>query len=343
MLKASSGENGGLTLSATDLELYVETRVDAAVSAPGEVVLPARYFVDIVRRIPPVDLELHLDTSNRVVTLRWGRSVCRIHGSPADEFPERPDVPREDCVALPARMIHRLIQNTLIAVSTDETRPVLTGALWRFGSERLTVVAIDGFRLARMTEAVGGTERDIIIPGKSLRELQRVLSSSEAEECAVSIGEGQVLFTAGGTVVGARLLEGSFPDYERVVPAEYRTIVSFSTERLLSACERASVVTRDDEQRADAVCLKMDRESGAILVTAESPETGGVEEKIDAEVEGDPIEIVFKARYLLDGLAVVASESAKLSFTGPYGAACLTGMDDDRFMYIALPLKPAED
>ncbi len=333
LLEASGA---GLRLSATDHEIGIQATVPGDVARPGAAVLPARTFGDMVRKLPPGEVELEVDTASHAAQLAWGRSQFVIHGYPPDEYPLLPETPREGTLSLDQGLLRDLVRRTQFAVSHDETRPVLTGALLTLEGDEARLVATDGFRMAlARTRLDGGAGAGVsaIIPGRALSELGRLLDPG-AGPARVHVGPNQAFFELGAVRCLTRLIDGAFPNYRQVIPQEYRTQVRVSTGAFLDACERAALISRDGPP-----VVRLDLAPGRMVVTSAAPEVGKGYEELPAEIAGEPLEIAFNARFLSDGLRALEAETAEFACTGPLTPARIQAAEGDGYFYIVLPLR----
>lgn len=324
----------GLLLRSTDLELAIECLAEAQIEEPGQVVLPARYLTDLIRRSPYGDIRLRVDPTNHVADVSWAKSHYRIHGFPADQFPVIPEPGAGSDFAVPQPVLRDLLRKTVLAAAHDDTRPYLTGVCLTLSGERLSAVATDSVRIAHATAALGtATDKQIqaIVPSRSLNELTRVLTGDEDDMVGVSVSENQIAFDLGRLRFVSRLLEGQYPDIMRLVPQQYGTVATVDKPGFIDAIERASLITKDG-----AVKLAFD---GSLLrITANTPEVGQADEEVNITLQGEPLEIGFNARYLIDGLKVLDGDAFLFEFSGARNPSRIRAADKDGFLYVVLPL-----
>lgn len=324
----------GLQLRATDLELAMECSAAAQVQAPGAVVLPARFLTDLIRRIPFGDIELAVDTSNYTATLRWGKSQYLIHGFPPDQFPQIPSPDAGASICVPQPLLRDVLRQTTFAAAHDETRPYLTGVYFTVKADTLSAVATDSVRIAHsrmQVQNAGSLQLGAIIPGRSLNELTRVLSGEASDTVEIAVSSNQVYFDLGRVKVISRLLEGQYPDVMRLVPQQYQTAATIAREAFLEAVERAALITKDG-----ALKLRVDHQ--VLTITANAPEVGQVYEEIPLSLQGEPLEIGFNARYLVEGLKAVDEPEFVFDFSGSRNPARLRPNSSAGFVYVVLPL-----
>jgi len=327
-----------LRLCGNDLELGIETYVNAHVSEPGQTVLPARYLVDIVKTMPSGEVAIDVAAGENSAAIKWQRTELTIQGQPPEEFPVLAEAGRTGH-RLKSVDFRKLARQTLFACSRDETRPVLTGALLHVTEDSATCVATDGFRLAYSQVAAESdpeaTDVRVVVPSRALQEVSR-LAVAEGQLTLVSL-DNFVSFGTDGTRLVSRLQEGQFPDYQQILPKEFLSRIELDRQELSDACERAALIATD---AANAINLKVAPEK--IIITAQATDVGSVYEELDAATDGEELDIAFNARYLMDGLKAVNSDTIVFEATGNLGPARLTGAGDDRFFYILLPLRRTE-
>jgi DNA polymerase III subunit beta len=329
-----------LRLSATNLELSVNCWIEAEIEQEGRVAAPARLLQEFVNSLPAAPVNMELNPSNRVIKMHCLRTDGNIRGVNADEFPAIPSVEDGAVFRQPAHLLKEMINQVAIAAATDDSRPIFTGVLTKIG-QTITMVAADGFRLGlRSNELEGGPEQEItlIIPAKSLLELARILPDGKGQdelvEIALTPNKNQVMFKTASVELVSRLIEGQFPNYQQIMPKEWKTQVVVPTSEFLNAAKTASFFARDS---ANIVRLHM--ESGELTVRAESTELGDNESKIDAVVEGEPsADIAFNAKYLTDALNVVDSEQIKLEILGSGSPGVIKPVDSTDYVHVIMPM-----
>jgi DNA polymerase III subunit beta len=324
-----------LRLAATDLELGMERLVPARVSEPGQITLPARTLSEIVNVLPEAEVTIAADTSAGDVVITCRRSEYRIHGLPAEEFPVLPEVGSDAVFTLPEREMRDIIRQTIVAASTEDTRPILMGAYTVLQDGVLTMVATDTHRLAYRqgtpVEATG--EVAAIIPARALSELGRVLDADSDQPVQVRVDKNQALFRSERATVSTRLIEGQFPRYEKVIPSQHTRKLTIPKEELLQALRRVDVVARDNSHRV------VFRTSGELLtLTAEAGDLGRAFEEVEVIREGDDIQIAFNARYVLEVLNVLDGEGLYLEMTEPLRPAVVRPVEGPNYLMVVMPM-----
>jgi DNA polymerase III subunit beta len=311
-------DESALRLSATDLELSISLTIPANVQEPGALTAPARLLTELLGTLPDSDVALSVDRSH-AVRLHCDKSDYKILGLPAEEYPRLPEVKDENRFTIPQRVLRDMIKQTIFAVSADEARAILTGILLVLEGDSVKLVATDTHRLAVRTAKVadGQGAQQAIVPARAMNELQRILSDDEGD-VIVRLSDNQVLFiTPGkdgreGIRLISRLIEGQFPNYQRVIPGAFQKKLTVETGPFQRAVRRASIVARNNANR-----IVLRTQDDKLTITAESSLEGAAYEEVELVREGDDVEIAFNAKYLLDVLSVVDEPGVYLELTEP--------------------------
>jgi DNA polymerase-3 subunit beta len=332
-----SAQADHLKLVATDLEfISLEASIPATNTELGAITVPARFFQEVTSNLPTADVELRELESNGL-SVTCARSRYQIRGMAAEDFEMLPPLADASSFEVDQALLRDVIRQTRIAVSTDETRPTLTGALLSLRPNLLEVVATDTHRLALRRAAVDLPEaqrRDAIVSARALAEIERVLHSESEIPAKVSVSDNQIEFTVGTVTVGSRLIEGQFPDYQKVVPESCDKRLTVNTRDLEAALRRSMIVAREDAYR-----ITLEADLDVLKVSAESPDVGVVGEEIEAELDGDPVTVAFNSRYLLDAIAVVTAEKVHLELSGPLNPGMLRPAGGVDYTYVLMPMQ----
>lgn len=334
ILLQATGE--GLTLTGSDLELSIATWIPAEVTTPGELLLPARYLADIVRRLPegPVQIEAAADGAGAV--LRYGNAEARLSGFPAEDYPQLPDVVPQVQFSLPVETCREVVRQVIYAAGQDELRPIFTGVLLEIVEGELYLVATDTHRLALKRHRLPDNElqlTNIVIPAKAINELYRSLTSLEGD-VTVEVAENYVAFSSGPLRVVSRLIDGRYPDYRQVIPKSYLTRLSaLDGTALLHTIERAAVFAQDE-----VPVILCEVEGGFVRVSAQS-QVGSLEETLPVASEGEPVAVAFNAGYLMDALRASLTPEVDLELNGPLGPAVLRPAGADDYLALVLPVR----
>jgi DNA polymerase-3 subunit beta len=323
-----------LQLVATDLEIGIRTSIPALVGEGGQVALPARLLGEIVGSLPPEAVEIRVEEGSHVEIL-CGRAQFAIQGLPASDFPKCPVSEGETICEVSTQALRTLIRSTIFAVSTDETRPFLTGVYLVSREGELVAVATDGGRLAlrkaraqRVMRAWSG-----IVPAKAMNELHRLLGGLEAT-VPLQLVDGQLLVRCDKTQLWSRLISGTFPNYEQVIPKEFCLRLRVATDSLRAATRRVAITARDS-----ASVVRLVPQDGILVLESNTPEVGRAREELAVQMEGTPVEVAFNARYLLEALGVIEAEEVTFDLTGPLSPAKLGPSGSEDYVYVLAPVR----
>ena len=342
---------GELQLTANNLELSVAHRVPAAVDKEGNITLPARLLADYVALLDHgQNVGLELNTRTHKVHLACGRYEANVAGIDAEDFPPVPAVSGGSSFSIPSGLLKQAISEVVFAAAPDDTRPVLAGVLVKINRSSLTLAAADGFRLAVRTVELpeDGPELTMIVPARTLTEVARLLSDSSDEPVAINTtpNGNQIYFAFGKTEITSRLIEGQFPDYDRIIPAESKTKVKLSTGDFLRATRAAAVFARDNSNIVRLECSPpasgAELALGSVLVKSTSAEMGDNEGTLDASVDGEDAQIAFNGRYLRDALEAIDTPEVLLQITGPSSPGIIKpASDGNGYIHVIMPMHVA--
>ncbi|ATO42439.1 DNA polymerase III subunit beta [Loigolactobacillus coryniformis] len=337
----------GLMLTGSDADISIEAFISAddeknelEVGSTGSIVLPARFFGEIVKKLPEDTLTLEVK-DNFQTELRSGPAAFTINGLDANNYPNLPVIDTDKQVVLDAAVLKQLIAQTVIAVSNQESRPILTGIHLVLANQELLAVATDSHRLSQrkiQLDIDADIHYDVIIPGKSLVELSRTLGD-DVENVEMRIAENQVLFVAGTTSFYSRLLEGNYPETSRLIPTSSSTQVEFNAPQLLSAIERASLLSH--ESHNNVVKLALDPATNKVTIYGNSPDVGNVEESLNGQnLSGEELEISFNPDYMKDALRSFGQTEIRVAFTSALRPFTLVPTEDaDHFIQLITPVR----
>ena len=330
----------GLTVSGYNMNTGIRTHLGAEVGGEGQLVLNARLFGDIIRRMPD-DVISFTSDGKGTVHLSCGDASFDIPCLSAEDYPDLPEVEDENFVVLQQKVLREMIEECAFAVSTNEARPVHTGALFEIGGGRLTMVAVDGFRLAVRREGIekGSGEFSFVVPGSALNEMKSICGDTE-DPVTVMLGRRHILFEVGDTQLICRRLEGEFLDYRNAIPRKNPIIVTVETKALINSIDRVSVVISDKLKSPVRCRFELDR-------VQLSARTGNGEAKDVCPITGDgqDLEIGFNNRYLMDALRYAPADTVSVELNTGVSPAVIVPTDgSDKFLYMVLPvrLKSAE-
>ncbi|MDX8363538.1 DNA polymerase III subunit beta [Cytobacillus sp. IB215665] len=345
-IKIVANENG-VTLTGSDSDISIESFIPlehedlevVELVKSGSVVLQARVFSEIVKKLPKESVEI--DVQNHFLTIiRSGKAEFNLNGLDAEEYPLLPQIEENDAFQVPSDLVKQLIRHTVFAVSTSETRPLLTGVNLKIENNELTCIATDSHRLALRKARIDLNTTDvsynIVIPGKSLNELNKILDDSN-DLVDIVITENQVLFKTKHILFFSRLLEGSYPDTSRLIPEESNTEMKVSAKEFLQAIDRASLLAREDRNNVVKLTIL---EGGVIEISSNSPEIGKVIEEVQSQsISGEDLKISFSSKYMLDALKVLGETDININFTGAMRPFVIRPLHDDSMLQLILPVR----
>jgi DNA polymerase-3 subunit beta len=335
------GRAGLLSLNATDMDLDIIEAVPADVVRPGATTAPAHTFYEIVRKLPDgSQVEIEHDAESGQLTLRSGRSKFSLACLPVEDFPVLSGGELPFSFSLSAAELKTLIDRTRFAISTEETRYYLNGiylhAAASEGVDVLRAVATDGHRLARveitLPDGAAGMP-GIIVPRKTVAEIRKLIDETDGE-IVVSLSETKLKFAFGDAVLTSKLIDGTFPDYERVIPADNDKILVVDCKSFAQAVDRVSAISTEKSR-----AIKLSIEKGSAMLSASSAENGSATEEIEADYTSTPLEIGFNSRYLMDILAQVEGDSARFAMADAASPTVVRELTDGGAIYVLMPMR----
>jgi len=339
-----AADDGRLRLSATNLELGITCWIPARIEQQGSTTVPARTFSDLVSTLPAEQVLLNLDTRTQTLNVRGGTSTNDIKCIDANEFPPLPTPDMEGAVELNVADFREMIQQVAFAASADEARPVLMGVLLHVEKEKLTLAAADGFRLSVRTAALSSPAPapiSAIIPARSLTELARVAPDGEASlQMVVPKMRNQVVFHAKDVEVTSQLIDGTFPDYQQIIPRKHTTRTVVSTSSLLKACKQAEIFAREGSNvaRVNIKSASGEMQPSEMEISATSEETGKNETVVEATVDGGGVLIAFNVKFLREALEVIKTPNVAIEMTAANAPGVLRPIGDEQFLHVIMPM-----
>jgi len=337
-------EDDRLKLTATDLDTAIRCVIPASVAENGAVAIPAGILKDIVDKL--ADAPVTLELQDGKVTVRSGKSDYTILSLPAEDFPVVPEVSDGSSISIPQSTLKDMLRLTTFAASKEETRSILMGVLFEARNDALTLVATDTHRLAwKKTTLPQAIETPVsaIIPARPLTELERVLKDSAEENVTVRFGASQVQFETDTVTLVSRVLDGQFPNYEKVIPKSTERKITFDRNEFLSAVRRVFIFAKQNSEKAI-----LETKGDLLQMTAESQDMGKGYEEVPISMDGTDLKIAFNARYLMEVLGIVDTDNATLELTGALNPGILragngvnadgTGEGSD-FLYVVMPMQ----
>lgn len=333
-----------LKIAATNLEVGINCWIGARVDEDGAITVPARLLSDFVNSLPQDRVDMELLVRSQQILLRCARFEAKIKTIDAQEFPLIPTAQDGDGIQVDAALLQKKIQQVVFAVATDESRPILTGVSAEFEGSRLTLAAADGFRLA-VTQLELLTPVDepftAVIPGRALAEVSRIIGDQEDPVIIqVTPSRNQILFHMDHVDLVSQLIEGKFPDYKQIIPGSHEARLFVDTKAFLQAVKTADIFARDAANIVRLQATKGDDEFNPSKLTllASAAEVGENVGEVDIDVEGEPIEIAFNVKYLIDILSAISSAQTVIETTNPESPGVVKPVDDDDFVCVIMPM-----
>lgn len=325
-----------LRVTGYDLKKGIYTDMDADVTEPGSVVLNAKLFGEMVRRLPDGMVTIESD-SKEMTTVRCGKAEFAFMGISSDDYPELPSVNGLTTYYMEQSSLKTMITETSFAISEDDSRPVYTGAKFEIDPGTLTLIAVDGFRLAVRRGEIEGAEahNEFVVPGTALSDVERISANDGKEKIAISVGGSHVSFTVGKTVIVSRRLEGDFLNYRKAIPEEYKYTVKVSRTELLRAIDRVVLIV--DEKTKNPV--RMTFHDGFVYCMCQTP-IGKAEDTCFSSGSGGDMEIGLNGKYLLDCLKNAPADELNICLNASFSPFVITPADgSDSFRYMILPIR----
>ncbi|MBI9015388.1 MAG: DNA polymerase III subunit beta [Clostridiales bacterium] len=325
---------GCLTLTGNDLSIGIKKSVKAEIINHGSTVVSSNIFGDFVRKLPNQEITIELDGNNLSIVCLESK-IDLITFNPV-EYPELPIVENSSYYSVNSALMGSMIHQTIFAISNDETRPILTGALMNVSDNKLTIVAIDGFRVAIRHGSVSShIESKVIVPGKTLSEVNKIIGSyDESEMLDIYVTENHILFKIGGIEIVSRLLNGEYLKYNQMIPSNFTTTLNINTKDFLHAIDRASLIAKIGKN--DAIRLSVTNNK---LLINSLAEIGHANEKISIDVTGKLLDIGFNPRYLVEALKVIDSEFITMKLLSETSPTIIEPLDNDNYTYLAVPVR----
>ena len=329
-------DGGKLKLTAYDSKIGIYTRIDADVQEEGAVVIPARFLVDLVKRLPDGDVTVKADKSFGC-TIKCGKSEVKVGGFDPKDFPELFSVNEIENLRIPETILKSMIEQTRFAVSTAESRPIYTGILFEVGEHDLTLVAIDGYRMAKRSEDMENITMSpcrFVIPGSTCAEVERICNAGKFEDVVISLGDRHASFSIGDTVIISRRLEGEFMNYRKSIPDTFIHEVIVDRKELISAIDRTSLVIHDKQNSP----VEMTLNDGYLELQC-STSFGHAEDSCFCEGDGGGLRVGFNDRYFTDALKAVDDDRMKICVNKSSSPIILQAAEGGKYLYMVLPVR----
>ena len=347
LLTADAG-TGKLSLTGFDLNLGIQTSLIASIDSSGAITLPSKLFSEIISKLSSDSpITLISDTLKEQVQITSKSGTYQVRSMTADDFPELPIVENESFLKINASSFANSLRSTLFASSTDEAKQILTGVNLSFNKNSIKSAATDGHRLAVLSlqDVISSDNEskiyeniEVTLPSRSLREVERFLSSCKSDtEISFFYDQGQVVFISSDQIVTTRTLDGTYPNYNQLIPDEFQHTLELDRKSFILALDRISVLA---EQHNNVIKISTNKKESVLNITAEAQDLGSGFESIPINFDSDDIEIAFNSRYLLEGLKIIDTDSILLKFNAPTTPAIFTPSDDGKqFIYLVMPVQ----
>lgn len=329
-----SAKGNKLEVSATNLETGICVPLGAKVEKEGEITVPARTLNDLVSNLNPGQVKLSSEKEQlKIESQGFSSSIMGVNASDYPDIPKR--ILKEDFL-IKGSILGEALNKTLFAASTDETRPILTGAYFIFEKNGLVIVATDGFRLSHKKNKfeIAGDPKKFVLPRSILMEITKLSEGEEEIKMLYDEKDNQVLFGIGGGVLSSRVIQGEYPNFEKIIPASSKTIINIDKNELLKAIKLAAVFARDS---ANVVKLKVKKDS--VIITAESSTSGTQESKVDAQVKGEGLEIAYNYRFIEDFLGSIEGDNIEIGLNDAGSPGIFKDLSDESFFHLIMPVK----
>lgn len=326
---------GVITLLGNNLEISIKTSVSANISEEGSIVLNSKMFSDIIRKLPQDVCEISTNEKNNV-SIICKNADYKIVGLNADEFPQPPQVAKKSSIKIKSEKIREIIGKTLFAVSMDNARKILTGSLYEIENNVLTVVAVDGYRLAltKMEIEEDIEDASFIIPGKTQSEISKIISGSNEEDIVISFSDNYALIEGEGIIITSRLIEGEFFSYKNTIPSESKYVVKTDCYAFSKAIERVEPIIDEVSKN----CVRFTFGNGKIMISCETV-LGKVNDVVECDYYGEELQIGFNYKYLHDAVSRCDSEEIELKMNSPFNPLIINCPDNENLLYMVLPVR----
>ncbi|EHI96969.1 MULTISPECIES: DNA polymerase III subunit beta [unclassified Clostridium] len=326
-------EQSTLTLIGSDMDVSIQTSVDATIIEEGNIVIDAKIFGEIIRKLPNSTIKIET-IENQLIKITCEKSIFDVVYMNTNEFPELPEINENLKISVNQNILKNMIKGTSFAIAQDETRPILQGILFEVKNKNLNLVALDGYRLAIRSEFLDtDIDVEVVIPGKTLNEVSKILEDVD-DIVDITFTNNHILFNLERTKIISRLLEGKFINYNSLLPQEHKLLVSVNRQKLQNAIERASLMAKDGNTNL----IKLDLQQDNLIITSNS-QLGKVREEISIKLQGEEVQIAFNSKYLLDVLKNVEEDEVVMKMTSSISPCVIEEKDNENSKYLVLPVR----
>lgn len=323
----------GLTLIGSDIDVSIETKVEADVIQEGSIVIDSRIFSEIIRKLPNSEVKIEI-SENDLIQITCEKSVFNLVFMNSSDYPSLPSINEDISVEVPQNLLKNMIKGTSFAIAQDETRPILQGILFEVKNRELNLVALDGYRLAVRNELLDiDNNIEVVIPGKTLNEVSKILEDNN-DIVKITFTNNHILFNINNTKIISRLLDGKFVNYVSLLPQEYKLLVNVKKQELQQGIERASLMAKDGNSNL----IRLDVQEDILVITSNS-QLGKVREEVNINLQGEGVQIAFNSRYLLDVLKNMEDDDVVIEMTSSVSPCVIKGRNSNSSKYLVLPVR----
>lgn len=322
-----------LKLIGNNHDLAIEYSIEADIMEKGSIVINARIFGDIIRKLPDAPVSIEVIENNKV-KIECLNSYFEIKGIDSDSYPLPPAIETDILFTISQASLKELIRQTIFAVGSDENRKIMTGSLIEVSNGEIKIASLDGFRMAVSKSIIKeDVSFKVVVPGKNMNEISRILETND-DLITISLSGNIISFILKDCTISSNILDGEFMNYRSYIPSQFETVINVNTKDLTDSLERASLITSDDKRYPVKFSINEDD-----MIISSTADVGISKENIKIENNGIPLQIGFNPRYFIDALKVISDENIKISFTSSIGPCIITSNEHDRYLYLILPVR----
>lgn len=323
----------GITLIGSDMDVSIETKVEADVIKEGSIVIDSKIFSEIIRKLPNSEVKIEI-AENDLIQITCEKSVFNLVFMNATDYPSLPTINEDITVEVPQNLLKNMIKGTSFAIAQDEARPILQGILFEVKNKQLNLVALDGYRLAVRSELLDiDNNIEVVIPGKTLNEVSKILEDN-SDIVKITFTNNHILFNLNNTKIISRLLEGKFVNYISLLPQEHKLVINVKKQDFQNSLERVSLMAKDGNSNL----IKLEAKEDYLIMTSNS-QLGKVREEVSINLQGDGIQIAFNSRYLLDVLKNMEEDDIDIEMTSSISPCVIKGKNMNNARYLVLPVR----
>lgn len=321
-------------LIGNDLQLGIESTIIGNIIEPGSVAIEAKIFSEIVRKLPDSDIILEVDEQN-VTKIHCDNSEFKIAGQPGSEFPQLTEIEKNHSITIKQSKLKDMIRQTIFSIALEETRPIFTGELFEIKNNDLSLVSVDGYRISLRTMPLSNENENVrvVVPGKTLNEISKILSSEE-DDVTIYQTDRHILFDLGNSIVVSRLIDGEFLKYEQSFSSDFESKVTVDRRALLMGVERAALISRENKKNP----IKIELNDHRMIITSNT-ELGTSYEELSIEMEGKDLNIAFNPKYLIEALRAIDDEQICIIFNSSLSPCIIQPIEEENYKYLILPIR----